>query len=97
MPAARPAHGRLEDLSVAEPFETWGRLLSRASLANVLHVLAPWLLFGLGGGLAAWGDTRGWVPLTVLGLVIALPAFAWFGLRVVKVLFSDEEEPDSTE
>lgn len=76
-----------------EPFRTWGRMFDRMSPRNVLYVLPPWVLFGLGGGIAAFGDTRGWVPLTALGLSICLPAFVWFGFRVFEVLFSDARGP----
>ena len=75
----------------------YDRMFASMTPRRMLPVVSAWLIFGLGGGLAAFGDTRGSVPLTALGLVICLPAFGWFMVRVYTILYTDERDPRGPE
>lgn len=72
---------------------TWGQMISRVTPANFASIVPAWLLFALGGTLAAFGDTRGILALVVIGFCIALPAFAWFASLVWRILFTENKEP----
>lgn len=93
-PRSRSTHRNPTDVAVAEPFRTWGAMFRRFNLRNFLHVVPPWLLFAAGLGVVAYGDTRGYFVLVVLGFGVMLPSALWFMLRVWRVLFSDEREAD---
>jgi hypothetical protein len=67
----------------------------RALPANVVTILPAGFLFALGGGLAAYGGTRGLTALVVRGICTALPAFAWFVSRAWRILLTGDTDAEA--
>ncbi len=50
-------------------------------------MIVPWLACVVGMGLGAYGDTRGVLALTVVGIGLFLVGFAFFALAVFRALY----------